>query len=640
MPRKSDNTVEIIKKMGYSPYHVKKLKSIKKKKEKEKVFMNLIFKYSQFHNMKCDLKINCKRIQRGGSKTTDKAFNGILSIISNLQKSNLNSLASIKLHQNQQDLSNKRDSAKDIEIADYKKKIEKLSKEIERYNINSDELKRLHSLAKNKIENEMEQSKNLSKEKYSNLLEKHENALGTYQNKLSQLTNSKQKQESLTQLKISELKKFKHDTYQINLMIFLTSFQGFYQIFSILKNKFIICKLIKNYLLKRKDVIKDLKYKTVKKFKKETFTSGTYTRSPILNYTQWYERLDIFNENLIPMKEYQKIVDKCCFILYDLIEKYGIDINDSDYQFVKVDNKFKGYHEIATDLIRYKSNDGTIIEAKFEEKRVQGIQPNDTTLDSFSSIIDNISLLNVTIDEIEKQDLDFLNLVIVNTLQVVECGCLSPCNYTWEQHKHKQIQPWCIMSPNCKSNNKDETNYPGESKKDCAPIDNPRSKGRGKNTAPPEGSGYEVYDDYYLEVIKGVSRKGGEPIYYIGNSKIPYAAPTKKAFCFKKLEKGQEIINDKMSPVKNCNNNQKQTIRAFLEEKLVNTIQNLSKIKKSFLTVFDSANKTTVKHNPKELRKREPKELQKREPKKLKKSKSKGKGSGWSSDFEKRNIKS
>ena len=90
----------------------------------------------------------------------------------------------------------------------------------------------------------------------------------------------------------------------------------------------------------------------------------------------------------------------------------------------------------------------------------------------------------------------------------------------------------------------------------------------------------------------------------------------------------------------NCNNNQKQTIRAFLEEKLVNTIQNLSKIKKSFLTVFDSANKTTVKHNPKELRKREPKELQKREPKKLKKSKSKGKGSGWSSDFEKRNIKS
>ena len=138
MPRKSDNTVEIIKKMGYSPYHVKKLKSIKNKKEKEKVFMNLIFKYNQYHNMKCDLKMNCKRIQRGGSKTTDKAFDGILSIISNLQKSNLNSLASIKLHQNQQDLSNKRDSAKDIEIANYKKKIEKLSKEIEKYNIDSD----------------------------------------------------------------------------------------------------------------------------------------------------------------------------------------------------------------------------------------------------------------------------------------------------------------------------------------------------------------------------------------------------------------------------------------------------------------------------------------------------------------------
>ena len=86
-----------------------------------------------------------------------------------------------------------------------------------------------------------------------------------------------------------------------------------------------------------------------------------------------------------------------------------------------------------------------------------------------------------------------------------------------------------------------------------------------------------------------------------------------------------------MSPVKNCNNNQKQTIRAFLDEKLVNTIQNLTKIKNSFLTVFDSANKTTVKHNPKELRKRE--------PKKPKKSKSKGKGSGWSDDFEKRNIK-
>ena len=622
MPRKSDNTLEIIKKMGYSSYYINKVKSIKNRKQKEKVFMNLISKYAQYHNLKCDLKINCKRIQRGGSKATDKAFDEMISVITKLQKSNLNAIDAIKLHQSQQDLSNKRNSAKDIEIADYKKKIEKLSKDIEKYNIDSDELKRLHSLAKKKIENEMEQSKNLSEKKYSNLLEKHENALGAHENKLSQLTNSKQKQETLTQLKISELKnskqkqetltqlkiselkKFKYDTYQINLITFLVSFQSFYLKFSILKNKFIICKLIKNYLLEREDIKTKLQYEN---------------KSPILNFTTWFERLDIFNENLVPMKEYQNIVDKCCFIFYDLIEKYGIDINDPDYQFVKVDNKFKGYHEIATDLIRYQNNNGDIIQVKFEDKKVQGIQPNDTTLDSFSSIINNIKLLNVTIDEIEKQNLDFLNLVIVNTLQVIECTCISPCNYTWETYKKNaektEWQPWC------KTECKEELNHMGVKPikkwfytKNCAPIDNPTNRGRNaynsKSTAKP------VLEEYYLEVIKGVSRKGGEPVYYIGNSKIPYAAPTGKKFCLKKLEK-QNYSN-------NCDDNQKQTIREFLKEKEDNTMLYLNKIERSFLTVFDDSANKTKKHNPKELQKREQiKQQPKPKPKPKPKSKSK-----------------
>ena len=599
MPRKSDNTLEIIKKMGYSSYYINKVKSIKNRKQKEKVFMNLISKYAQYHNLKCDLKINCKRIQRGGSKATDKAFDAIISIISQLQKSNLNSLASTKLYQSRQDSLNERNSAKDIEIADYKKKVEKLRKEIEKYNIDNDELKRLHSLAKKKIENEMEQSKNLSEKKYSNLLEKHENALGTHENKLSQLTNSKQKQETLTQLKISELKnskqkqetltqlkinelkKFKYDTYQINLITFLSSFQSSYLKFSILKNKFIICKLIKDFLLKRKDIKNKLQYEN---------------KSPILNFTTWFERLDIFNENLVPMKEYQNIVDKCCFIFYDLIEKYGIDINDPDYQFVKVDNKFKGYHEIATDLIRYQNNNGDIIEAKFEDKKVQGIQPNDTTLDSFSSIINNIKLLNDTIKEIKKHDLDFLNLVIVNTLQVIECTCTSPCNYTWETYKKEakkpKWQPWCRTE--CKKELNHMGNDPGT--KNCAPIDNPTNTGRyaSRNS---KTTGSPVHEDYYLEVIKGVSRKGGEPVYYIGNSKIPYAAPTRKKFCLKNLEKRTYLIN--------CDDNQKQTIREFLKEKQDNTMLYLNKIERSFLTVFDDSANKTKKHNPKELQKRE-----------------------------------
>ncbi len=605
MPRKSDNTLEIIKKMGYSSYYINKVKSIKNRKQKEKVFMNLISKYAQYHNLKCDLKINCKRIQRGGSKATDKAFDEMISVITKLQKSNLNAIDAIKLHQSQQDLSNNRNSAKDIEIADYKKKIEKLSKDIEKYNIDSDELKRLHSLAKKKIENEMEQSKNLSEKKYSNLLEKHENALGTHENKLSQLTNSKQKQETLTQLKINELKKFKYDTYQINLITFLSSFQSSYLKFSILKNKFIICKLIKDFLLKRKDIKNKLQYEN---------------KSPILNFTTWFERLDIFNENLVPMKEYQNIVDKCCFIFYDLIEKYGIDINDPDYQFVKVDNKFKGYHEIATDLIRYQNNNGDIIEAKFEDKKVQGIQPNDTTLDSFSSIINNIKLLNDTIKEIKKHDLDFLNLVIVNTLQVIECTCTSPCNYTWETYKKEakkpKWQPWCRTE--CKKELNHMGNDPGT--KNCAPIDNPTNTGRyaSRNS---KTTGSPVHEDYYLEVIKGVSRKGGEPVYYIGNSKIPYAAPTRKKFCLKKLEKRKYSINST-----NCDDNQKQTIREFLKEKQDNTMLYLNKIERSFLTVFDDSANKTKKHNPKELRKREPK-------------KSKSKGSDWSTGFKERNLK-
>ena len=63
---------KIIKNMGFTSYYVKKISSIKGKKNKEKYLFKLLTKYGKFHNLKCDLKcISIKqKYQSGGSETT------------------------------------------------------------------------------------------------------------------------------------------------------------------------------------------------------------------------------------------------------------------------------------------------------------------------------------------------------------------------------------------------------------------------------------------------------------------------------------------------------------------------------------------------------------------------------------------
>ena len=70
MSKYNKDMEKIVKKMGYTSYYVKKISSIKGKKNKEKYLFKLLTKYGKFHNLKCDLKcISIKqKYQSGGAK--------------------------------------------------------------------------------------------------------------------------------------------------------------------------------------------------------------------------------------------------------------------------------------------------------------------------------------------------------------------------------------------------------------------------------------------------------------------------------------------------------------------------------------------------------------------------------------------
>ena len=88
---------KIIKNMGFTSYYVKKISSIKGKKNKEKYLFKLLTKYGKFHNLKCDLKcISIKqKYQSGGSETTTEmsAFESLAFL-----EKGLKSLDKIKKH--------------------------------------------------------------------------------------------------------------------------------------------------------------------------------------------------------------------------------------------------------------------------------------------------------------------------------------------------------------------------------------------------------------------------------------------------------------------------------------------------------------------------------------------------------------
>ena len=73
MVKKFDNSSEIVKKMGYNRYYIRKIKGIKNKQEKRKYLLNLFLNFEKYHLLRCDLKSTCLHTKQvGGSKTLKK----------------------------------------------------------------------------------------------------------------------------------------------------------------------------------------------------------------------------------------------------------------------------------------------------------------------------------------------------------------------------------------------------------------------------------------------------------------------------------------------------------------------------------------------------------------------------------------
>ena len=523
---KSDNTSEIIKKMGYSKYYIRKINSIKNKDKKRKYLLNLFLNYSKYHNLKCDLKTTCiNNIQIGGGKKANAIIKGYTEIIDDI-KSNISLEAKLQKNKNIS-LKNEQQALK----KKYEQKIKNLTTKIQKTNLNSLELQTLLNKNNQKLETS----------------------------------------ETLTTTKVNELKDYKGKVFNVNKDILQVALGNFYKIFLKINLIYTVINTIRDVVSNKGGDIYKLLQPTI---------SNTQNDKSNLNYTLWFERLDIFNENLIPMNDLKKIIDDCYKELNDLYEDLGIKFN---------------------------------VEA-MEVTKLQPIEINKAHSDVFAhiTVIEKIKKLHKLTTDLKKYDLHFMYLVISNTLNTIECPCTSPCNYQWETWKTKQVPPWCSIKDATPRENHPCMDYPYQYGKYCLPIDKYNNRYKGKTS---KTTGQPVIKKFYAEILKkqkdknktktdssilidvvgeeeDVVGKDGKVVkvvkkgytYVIGNTNIPYKGHLNKGFCLWKYNFPHISSSSK------CIETEKLSIRQYFASRKEDNKNYWQKIERIIDKVFADSN--------------------------------------------------
>jgi len=541
MVKKFDNSSEIVKKMGYNRYYIRKIKGIKNKQEKRKYLLNLFLNFEKYHLLRCDLKSTCLHTKQvGGSKTLKKINSLYKKLLEDDSKYKLSNIAL----QKQLDNRNKEEARLKRQ---YDRNMKLLQDEVSRYKGDIDSLKQ--TIVQN-----------------------------------NETIKSSEDKHGLTKTKIKELENLKVNITKINIELFQNVFADLYEIFSNVKDRFLLIKLIKTQLFSenRKDIREDLVYTIGAREKSKK-------KSEILNYTKYYERLDIFNEELVPMKQMQKILDDTWFNLYYLQNKYGFDASDLDYELGMVDKIHPAALEVITLEIRYKDSTKNEFQAMSDLVKFEKVVPKSVPIEIYDNILNELDVMNKLKEKLQEFDLDFLKLVIVNTLHIIECGCTSPCNYYWETTKAKQWPHYCIVESNCQSDTVSYV-YKGATK-ECNPIDN--AKGRYSSI---DNGGVVPTEENYIKVFK---RKGRNPKYYVGHQEAPYHAPMNKQFCFKKVMDKiiyPDVIKVDKKGLRKCTQ-KKQTIDEFFGERKNQNIEQVNKMKQAMDDAYKNSIKTEQKQN-------------------------------------------
>jgi hypothetical protein len=535
MVKKFDNSSEIVKKMGYSNYYVRKIKGIKNKQEKRKYLLNLFLNFEKYHLLRCDLKSTCLHTKQvGGSKTLKKINSLYKKLLENDSKDKLSNIAL----QKQLDNRNKEEARLKRQ---YDRNMKLLQDEVSRYKGDIDSLKQ--TIVQN-----------------------------------NETIKSSEDKHGLTKTKIKELENLKVNITNINIELFQNVFADFYEIFSNVKDRFLLIKLIKTQLFSenRKDIREDLVYTIGAREKSKK-------KSEILNYTKYNERLDIFNERLVPMKQMQKNLDDSWLNLYYLQNKYGFDASDLDYELGMIDNIHPAALEVITLEIRYKNATKKSFQAMSDLVKFQKVVPKSVPIEIYDNILNELDVMNKLKEKLQEFDLDFLKLVIVNTLHIIECGCTSPCNYSWETTKAKQWHNtqshFCLVESECNSDTHQD--YRSRYTKECNTIDT---------------SGGVPTEETYVKVFK---RKGRNPKYYVGHQQAPYHAPMNKQFCFKKVMDKiiyPDVIKVDKKGLRKCTQ-KKQTIDEFFGERTIQNIEQVNKMKQAMDDAYKNSIKTEQKQN-------------------------------------------
>ena len=554
MVRKIDNSSEIVKKMGYSRYYVRKIKGIKNKQEKRKYLLNLFLNFEKYHLLRCDLKSTCLHTKQVGGSNTLKKIDSLYKKL--LEEDSKDKFSNIVL-QKQLDNRNKKEARLKRQ---HDRNMKLLQNEITRYKGDMDALKQ--TIAQN-----------------------------------SETIKSSEDKHGLTKTKIKDLENFKVNITKINIELFQNVFADLYTIFSNVKDRFLLIKLIKTQLFSenRKDIREDLIYTIGSRNKSNK-------KSEKLNYTKYYERLDIFNEGLVPMKQMQKILDDSWLNLYYLQKKYGFDASDLDYELGMIDNIHPAALEVITLEIRYKDATKKEFQAMSDLVKFQKVVPKPVPIEIYDNILNELDVMNKLKEKLQKFDLDFLELVIVNTLHIIKCGCTSACNYSWETTKADQWPHYCFVEPNCQSDtvgpayDSASLSFQRSPTKECNPIDSAVKRSNLIND-----TSYVPTEEGYIKVFKRKGRDSDPNYhkYYVGHQKTPYRAPMSKPFCFKKIMDKiiyPDVIKVDKKGLRKCTQ-KKQTIYEFFGERTIQNIEQVNKMKQAMDNAYKNSIKTEQKQN-------------------------------------------
>lgn len=369
---------------------------------------------------------------------------------------------------------------------------------------------------------------------------------------------------------IKLLKQYEVDFILLVTKILTNNFKKFYKIFDKMLQYYSLMKVFRDELSNDKNGLLqhsfDIKYRNIDKAKR---------------YTRHFERLDIFNDELINFTKLQDLIYRSIATIHTLSKLYeydftkdenethgqigfqlfnsgnlpGFEISATGEQVLFIDNTIK--EETPKEETSKKINKEwtRLPKPTIDNKRYKFIQKQTkSSIDKFTinkktaedlfrnvdifeknlrNIYKKISELNTLTLQFKKFDQTFMKMVISNTLAIKNCECTTSCNF---QRKGAKYESWCYFddkNKECKAMEK--TKHIDYRSRNCNPFDKYGSRMGSVTPVTTSIVAYHAGPEHNSVYVK--KQKGKDNIYKLGSPEgTDYISDIKQKFCIKKYE--------------------------------------------------------------------------------------------------------